>query len=46
MLNKVQLIGNIAHDLEEQYINSNNEQIPKIVRCSKTLDTFCFLKIL
>jgi single-strand DNA-binding protein len=30
MLNKVQLIGNIAHDLEEQYINSNNEQIPKI----------------
>ncbi|RMI87851.1 single-stranded DNA-binding protein [Candidatus Phytoplasma solani] len=30
MLNKVQLIGNIAHDLEKQYINSNNDQIPKI----------------
>ncbi len=30
MLNKVQLIGNITHDLEQQYINSNNEQIPKI----------------
>ncbi|GAK73850.1 single-stranded DNA-binding protein, partial ['Chrysanthemum coronarium' phytoplasma] len=30
MLNKVQLIGNIAHNLEKQYINSNNEQIPKI----------------
>ncbi|XFE94735.1 hypothetical Protein psc5_00260 [Candidatus Phytoplasma solani] len=29
MLNKVQLIGNIAHDLEKQYINSNNEQIPR-----------------
>ncbi|GLH60862.1 single-stranded DNA-binding protein [Paulownia witches'-broom phytoplasma] len=30
MLNKVQLIGRISHDLEKQYINSNNEQIPKI----------------
>ncbi|MFB0638514.1 MAG: hypothetical protein AB2N28_2400 [Candidatus Phytoplasma solani] len=30
MLNKVQLIGNIAHDLEKQYINTTNEQIPKI----------------
>ncbi|QKX95566.1 single-stranded DNA-binding protein [Candidatus Phytoplasma asteris] len=30
MLNKVQLIGNIAHNLEKQYINSNNNQIPKI----------------
>ncbi|WP_323847676.1 MAG: single-stranded DNA-binding protein [Phytoplasma sp.] len=30
MLNKVQLIGRITHDLEKQYINSNNEQIPKI----------------
>ncbi len=30
MLNKVQLIGNIAHNLEKQYINSNNDQIPKI----------------
>ncbi|BAD04481.1 MAG: single-stranded DNA-binding protein [Candidatus Phytoplasma asteris] len=30
MLNKVQLIGRIIHDLEKQYINSNNEQIPKI----------------
>ncbi|ABC65310.1 single-stranded DNA binding protein [Aster yellows witches'-broom phytoplasma AYWB] len=30
MLNKVQLIGNISHNLEKQYINSNNEQIPKI----------------
>ncbi|GAK73745.1 MAG: single-stranded DNA-binding protein [Candidatus Phytoplasma asteris] len=30
MLNKVQLIGRLSHDLEKQYINSNNEQIPKI----------------
>ncbi|KOR75617.1 single-stranded DNA-binding protein [Candidatus Phytoplasma pruni] len=30
MLNNVQLIGRITHDLEKQYINSNNEQIPKI----------------
>ncbi|PEH36086.1 single-stranded DNA-binding protein [New Jersey aster yellows phytoplasma] len=30
MLNKVQLIGNISHNLEKQFINSNNEQIPKI----------------
>ncbi|OIJ44633.1 single-stranded DNA-binding protein [Rice orange leaf phytoplasma] len=30
MLNKVQLIGNITHDLEKQYINSNKEQIAKI----------------
>jgi single-strand DNA-binding protein len=30
MLNKVQLIGNITHELEKQYINSKNEQIPKI----------------
>ncbi|MBP5836234.1 single-stranded DNA-binding protein [Candidatus Phytoplasma meliae] len=30
MLNKVQLIGRITHNLEKQYINSNNEQIPKI----------------
>ncbi|MFG6084466.1 MAG: hypothetical protein AB3F67_1750 [Candidatus Phytoplasma solani] len=26
MLNKVQLIGNIAHNLEKQYINSNGRQ--------------------
>ncbi|GAK73777.1 single-stranded DNA-binding protein, partial ['Chrysanthemum coronarium' phytoplasma] len=30
MLNKVQLIGNITHDLEQQYINTNEGQIPKI----------------
>ncbi|MGM1458819.1 MAG: single-stranded DNA-binding protein [Columbia Basin potato purple top phytoplasma] len=30
MLNKVQLIGRLTHDLEKQYINSNNEQILKI----------------
>ncbi|MGL9687649.1 MAG: single-stranded DNA-binding protein [Candidatus Phytoplasma sp. TWB_XP] len=30
MLNKVQLIGRLTHDLEKQCINSNNEQIPKI----------------
>ncbi|WAN63266.1 Single-stranded DNA-binding protein [Candidatus Phytoplasma rubi] len=30
MLNKVQLISRLSHDLEKQYINSNNEQIPKI----------------
>ncbi|MDC9032162.1 single-stranded DNA-binding protein [Columbia Basin potato purple top phytoplasma] len=30
MLNKVQLISRFSHDLEQQYINSNNKQIPKI----------------
>lgn len=30
MLNKIQLIGCIAHDLEKQYINSKNEQITKL----------------
>nr|WP_015083749.1 single-stranded DNA-binding protein [Candidatus Phytoplasma tritici]AFW98266.1 single-stranded DNA-binding protein [Candidatus Phytoplasma tritici] len=30
MLNKVQLIGNITHDLEQQYINTNEGQIPKV----------------
>ncbi|WAN63040.1 Single-stranded DNA-binding protein [Candidatus Phytoplasma rubi] len=30
MLKKVQLIGHLNHDLEKQYINSHNEQIPKI----------------
>ncbi|KND62648.1 single-stranded DNA-binding protein [Candidatus Phytoplasma phoenicium] len=30
MLNKVHLIVRLSHDLEKQYINSNNEQIPKI----------------
>ncbi len=30
MLNKVQLIGCLSHDLEKQYINSHREQIPKI----------------
>ncbi|WAN63398.1 Single-stranded DNA-binding protein [Candidatus Phytoplasma rubi] len=30
MLNKVQLIVHLSHDLEKQYINSHNEQIPKI----------------
>ncbi|MDV3201799.1 MAG: single-stranded DNA-binding protein, partial [Candidatus Phytoplasma australasiaticum] len=29
MLNKVQLIGRLTHDLEKQYLNSNNEQITK-----------------
>ncbi len=30
MLNKIQLIGRITHDLDKQYLNVNNEQIPKI----------------
>ncbi|MDV3148654.1 MAG: single-stranded DNA-binding protein [Pigeon pea little leaf phytoplasma] len=30
MLNKVQLIGRLTHDLEKQYLNSHNEQITKI----------------
>ncbi|MDV3201459.1 MAG: single-stranded DNA-binding protein [Candidatus Phytoplasma australasiaticum] len=30
MLNKVQLIGRLTHDLEKQYLNSDNEQITKI----------------
>ncbi|MDO8057595.1 single-stranded DNA-binding protein [Candidatus Phytoplasma gossypii] len=30
MLNKVQLIGRLSHNLEKQYINSHHEQIPKI----------------
>ncbi|MGL9687723.1 MAG: single-stranded DNA-binding protein, partial [Candidatus Phytoplasma sp. TWB_XP] len=30
MLNKVQLIGNITHDLEPTYINTNEGQIPKL----------------
>ncbi|MDV3166472.1 MAG: single-stranded DNA-binding protein ['Waltheria sp.' little leaf phytoplasma] len=30
MLNKIQLIGRLSHDLEKQYLNSNHEPIPKI----------------
>ncbi|KOR75279.1 single-stranded DNA binding protein [Candidatus Phytoplasma pruni] len=30
MLNTVQLIGRITHDLDKQYLKVNNEQIPKI----------------
>ncbi|AYJ01086.1 single-stranded DNA-binding protein [Candidatus Phytoplasma ziziphi] len=30
MLNKVQLIGRITHDLDKQYLKVNNEQVPKI----------------
>ncbi|MEC4559020.1 MAG: single-stranded DNA-binding protein ['Conium maculatum' witches'-broom phytoplasma] len=30
MLNKVQLIGRITHDLEKKYLTVENEQIPKI----------------
>ncbi|MGE9276572.1 MAG: single-stranded DNA-binding protein [Candidatus Phytoplasma pruni] len=30
MLNKIQLIGRITHDLKKEYIQSNNEQVPKI----------------
>ncbi|AYJ01452.1 single-stranded DNA-binding protein [Candidatus Phytoplasma ziziphi] len=30
MLNNVQLIGRITHDLKKEYIQSNNEQVPKI----------------
>ncbi|MDV3198417.1 MAG: single-stranded DNA-binding protein [Vigna little leaf phytoplasma] len=30
MLNKIQLIGYLTHDLTIQYLNINNEQIPKL----------------
>ncbi|XXP77169.1 MAG: single-stranded DNA-binding protein [Lettuce witches'-broom phytoplasma] len=30
MLNKIQLIGRITHDLDKQYLKVNNEKIPKI----------------
>ncbi|MEC4559239.1 MAG: single-stranded DNA-binding protein ['Conium maculatum' witches'-broom phytoplasma] len=46
MLNKVQLIGRITHDLEKQYLTVDNEQIPKIdfqVAVNQTKDKVQFI---
>ncbi|MEC4558648.1 MAG: single-stranded DNA-binding protein ['Conium maculatum' witches'-broom phytoplasma] len=46
MLNKVQLIGRITHDLEKQYLTVDNEQNPKMdfqVAVNQTKDKVQFI---